>query len=99
MSVLQKSGLQISPRCLINFDTLEQSLEVSRSEALVITSLDDFNEDSWTILNRLGEYLEQVAVIVVVNQNQITDVKRLYARSEKYSPNIQAESNLNTAFL
>ena len=62
-------ALQISPRCLINFDTLKESLEVSGTEALVVASLDDFNEDGWTILNRFGEYLQEVAVIIVVNQD------------------------------
>ena len=69
MSVLHISVLQISPRCLINFDTLEESLEVSSTEALVVASLDDFNEDGWTILDRFGEYLQEVAVIIVVNQD------------------------------
>ena len=69
MSVLHISALQISPRCLINFDTLEQSLEVPCPEALVVASLDDFNEDGWTILDRFGEYLQEVAVIIVVNQD------------------------------
>ena len=62
-------ALQISPRCLINFDTLEESLEVSGTEALVVASLDDFNEDGWTILDWFGEYLQKVAVIIVVNQD------------------------------
>ena len=69
MSVLHISALQISPRCLINFDTLEESLEVSCPEALVVASLDDFNEDGWTILDGFGEYLQEVAVIIVVNQD------------------------------
>ena len=69
MSVLHISALQISPRCLINFDTLEESLEVSCPEALVVASLDDFNEDGWTILDWFGEYLQEVAVVVVVNQD------------------------------
>ena len=62
-------ALQISPRCLINFDTLEESLEVSGTEALMVASLDDFNEDGWTILDWFGEYLQKVAVIIVVNQD------------------------------
>ena len=69
MSVLHISALQISPCSLINFDTLEESLEVSSSEALVVASLDDFNEDCWTILDWFGEYLQEVAVIIVVNQD------------------------------
>ena len=69
MSVLHISALQISPCSLINFDTLEESLEVSSTEALVVASLDDFNEDSWTILDWFGENLQEVAVVVVVNQD------------------------------
>ena len=35
----------------------------------MVASLDDFNEDGRAILDRLGEYLQEVAVIVVVNQD------------------------------
>ena len=69
MSVLHISALQISPRSLINFDTFEQSLEVSSSKALVVASLNDLNKDCWTILDWFGEYLQEVAVVVVVNQD------------------------------
>ena len=35
----------------------------------MVASLDDFNEDGWTVLDRFGEYLQEVAVIIVVNQD------------------------------
>ena len=35
----------------------------------MIVSLDDFNEDCWTILERFGEDLEKIPIIIIVNQN------------------------------
>ena len=35
----------------------------------MVASLDDFNEDGWTVLDRFGEYLQEVAIIIVVNQD------------------------------
>ena len=64
-----KSGLQISSCCLINFNTLEEGLEISCSEALVVASLNDFNEDCGPILYWLGEYLQKISIVIVVNQN------------------------------
>ena len=61
--------LQVPSRGLIQLYTLEQSFEVSSSKALMIVSLDDFNEDCWTILERFGEDLEKVPIIIIVNQN------------------------------
>ena len=68
MSVLHISALQISPRSLINFDTFEQSLEVSSSEALVVASLNDLYEDSWPVLDWLCEYLQEISIVIVVNE-------------------------------
>ena len=54
---------------MINFNTLEEGLEISGSEALVVASLDDFNEDCWPILDWLGEYLQKISIVIVVNEN------------------------------
>lgn len=36
---------------------------------IVISSLYDFTEERWTILHVFREYLKQVAVLVVINQD------------------------------
>ena len=69
MSLLHKSGLQISSCCLINFNTLKKCLEISRSETLVVSPLNDLNKDCGTVLNRLGEYLQKISIVIIVNKN------------------------------
>ena len=61
--------LEISAGSLICFDCLEERLEIACAKALVVVSLDDFNKQSRAILEWLGEDLQQIAVVVVVNQN------------------------------
>ena len=63
-----KSGLQISSCCLINFNTLEECLEIARPKALVVASLNDLYEDSWPVLDRLCEYLQEISIVIVVNE-------------------------------
>ena len=56
-------SLKISPLRLFQLDALEKRLEVSRSESLVIVSLDDLDEDGGTILEGFGEDLQDKLVI------------------------------------
>ena len=69
MSLLHKSGLQISSCCLIYFNALKKCLEIARSETLVVASLNDLDEDRGTVLDGLGEYLQEVSVVIVVDKN------------------------------
>ena len=57
---------EISSLALIDFNGLEESLEVSGSKSLVISSLDDLNKECRSILNWLGENLKKVSFVVVV---------------------------------
>ena len=61
--------LQISARSLIQFNTLEKSFEVASPEALMVVSLNDLEEDSWTILHGLREDLQKIAIVIIINQN------------------------------
>lgn len=54
---------------MLHFNRLEQTLEVSCAEALMVVSLDDFEEQSGSVLNRLRENLKEVALVVVVNED------------------------------
>ena len=49
----------------------EQTLEVPSSEALVVSPLDDLEEQSRPIFYGLRKYLEKVTLLVVVKQNFI----------------------------
>ena len=60
---------QISSRGLIQLNTLEQSFEVAGPETLMVISLDDLEEDSWPILHRLREDLQEIAIVIIINQN------------------------------
>ena len=58
---------EVASPSLLDFNRLEETLEVACTEALVVVSLDDLEEKSWSVLNRLGEDLKEVALVVVVN--------------------------------
>src|SRR5687768_15994197 len=61
--------LQVAAQALLALDGLEQRLEVPRAEALGALPLDDLVEHGRTVLHRLGEDLEQVAVRIAVDQD------------------------------
>lgn len=58
---------EISSPSLFDFNGLEQTLEVSSTETLVVVSLDDLEEKGGSILHRLGEDLQEVTLVIVVN--------------------------------
>ena len=60
--------VQVASLRLLPLDCFEQRFEVARSEALVALSLYDLIEQSRPVLLRLGEYLQQVAAVVEVDQ-------------------------------
>lgn len=58
---------QVAAESLVGFNRFEEGLEVTGAETLMVTSLDDLHEDCGTVLERLCEDLEEVALIVVVD--------------------------------
>ena len=54
---------------MIYFNALKKCLEIARSETLVVASLNDLDEDRGTVLDGLGEYLQEVSVVIVVDKN------------------------------
>ena len=54
---------------LIHLDALKERLEVASTEALMVVPLNDLDKDCRPILEGLGEDLEQVTVIVVIDEN------------------------------
>src|SRR6476659_8500626 len=54
---------------LLALDGLEEGLEVALAEAEGAVALDQLEEDRGTVAERLGEDLEQVAVLVAVDQD------------------------------
>ena len=61
--------LQISPQRLLALDRFKQRFEVSLAEATASPALDDLIKESWAILHRLGEDLQQMALFVLIYQN------------------------------
>ena len=42
---------------------------------LVVVSLDSLDENCWTVLHGLGEYLEKISIVVIINQDlQLLDL-------------------------
>ena len=54
---------------LLALDGLEQRLEVALSEALGSLALNDLDEERGAILQRFGEELQQITLIVTVHQD------------------------------
>lgn len=60
---------QITPEFLLPLNSLEQALEVPRTEAIEVISLDNLNKDCGAIHQVLGEQLQQVAALVEIDEN------------------------------
>jgi len=69
LSFLEVSFLEVSPRLLVRLDTLEQGLEIASAEALMIMTLDYLDKHCGLVLNRFGEDLEQVSLVIIINKN------------------------------
>jgi len=63
---------EVSTGLLISFDGLEKGLEVASTETLMVSALDDFEEESWSVLEGLREDLEQVTLVIVVDKDLLT---------------------------
>ena len=61
--------LQISSGRLVQLDTFKQRLEVPGPESLVVVALNDLDEHRRTILERTGEDLQKIAIVIIINQN------------------------------
>src|SRR5207244_1872646 len=61
--------LEIPPLLLLVLDRLEQRLEVPLAEAARAFALDDLEEERGAILERLREELQQVALVVLVDED------------------------------
>jgi hypothetical protein len=56
---------------LFCFDRFEESLEIARPKAIVVVSLNDLDEERGPILNGPCEYLQQIAIVVIVNKDVV----------------------------
>ena len=59
---------QIAPLGLFSFDCLEKCFEVTCAKALMVSPLDRFDEQSWSVFDWLAEYLEEIALLVKIDQ-------------------------------
>lgn len=60
---------EISSLFLLLLYRYKQTLEVTSPEAFMVLSLDHLDEESWSVLNGLGEDLEEIALFIVVDQD------------------------------
>src|SRR3954471_13538127 len=65
----RRVGSEVAAQLLLALDRLEEGLEVALAEAERAVSLDELVEDRGTVADRLGEDLQQVAVLVAVDQD------------------------------
>src|SRR5688572_33378275 len=63
------SASEVPAQSLLALDRLEQCLEISGAEALRTLPLNDLVEDSRAILDRLGEDLQQISLVVAIDQD------------------------------
>src|SRR5712691_6413729 len=64
-----QSHSETAPEGLLTLDRLEQGLEIPLAEAARAVALDHLEEERRAILSRLGEDLEEVAVLVAVGED------------------------------
>ena len=57
---------------MLGLNSFEKCLEVSSAETLMVATLDDFEEESWAILERLCEDLKKVALVIVVDEDLLS---------------------------
>src|SRR5260370_41483124 len=69
MTTRAGQGSEVAAARLLPLDGLEQRLEVALAEPLGPVPLDQLEEHRGPVLNRLGEDLQQVAVLVPVGQD------------------------------
>src|SRR5438552_1805116 len=65
----RNGALQRPPQRLLALNGLEQGLEVPLAEAARAVPLDDLEEQRGAVLDRLGEYLQQVTFVVAVHED------------------------------
>lgn len=59
---------KVSTTRLLGLDGFKKTFKVSRSEALMVVSLDDLKEERRTVFDRPCKYLQQIAVLVIVDK-------------------------------
>lgn len=69
--VLRKynSNSKIAAQLLLCFDSFKESFKVPGTETLMVSSLNNFKEESRTVLDVLGEDLKQVTLFIVVDED------------------------------
>ena len=60
---------KVSSLLLLDLNCFEKTLEVSSAETIVVVSLDYLEEKGRSVLNRLGEDLKEVTLVVVVDKD------------------------------
>lgn len=76
MYALVPFRLQVSPLRLLPLNSFKQTLEVTRSKPVKFVPLDDLDEHRRPIHQRLGEQLQQISLLIIVNQD-IQPLQRL----------------------
>ena len=61
---MESSRLQVPATFLFDLECFEQRLEVALAEALAAHAADDLEEQGGAVLQRLGEELQQVPLVV-----------------------------------
>src|SRR3954464_217290 len=65
----RRRGSEVAALLLLPLDRLEQRLEVALAEAERAVPLDELEEQGRAVADRLGEDLQQVAVLVAVDED------------------------------
>ncbi len=75
---------QVPPERLLALDGFEERLEVALAEPAAALALDDLEEERGPVLDRLGEELQQVALLVAIDEDaqRANDVDGLVDRPD-----------------
>ena len=63
---------KVAARGLVSLNCFEERFEVASSESIVVSALDHLKEKCGAVLERFGEDLQEVTLVIVIDENSLT---------------------------
>ena len=63
---------KVAARGLVSLNRFEERFEVASSKSIVVSALDHLKEKRGAVLERFGEDLQEVTLVIVIDENPLT---------------------------
>ena len=63
---------KVAARGLVSLNRFEERFEVASSESIVVSALDHLKEKRGAVLERFGEDLQEVTLVIIIDENSLT---------------------------